>query len=324
MYEVKLWHVPLESYSQKGLGCLASALGKPLYTDRATAWKQQLEFAKVFVDMATTFVLPDSISVEVGDDRFVDVGVELAWSPPRCCSCAIFGHSEKKYPKKASTPTGMESIPIVEKVPTDHVPVVDSLVDSEVVLASEASDNIVVVDTGFNDIVVAAEVAGDVACLDMRNDSDDLQNSTGMVLLWLPLLLSFLFLTMLKVMNSHLNMDFGSGWLEVGGVEKSCAQFVNEGDKNSTYFFRKVTVRQKANTILSIKDSQGRQLVSFEDISQQFVKFFYESLGTMDLNVALVPDELLKEIVALHYLLRCNLVWLSLFLGRKSRGLSLL
>ncbi|KAK8993292.1 hypothetical protein V6N11_033393 [Hibiscus sabdariffa] len=98
----------------------------------------------------------------------------------------------------------MESIPIVEKVPTDHVPVVDSLVDSEVVLASEASDNIVVVDTGFNDIVVAAEVAGDVACLDMRNDSDDLQNSTGMVLLWLPLLLSFLFLTMLKVMNSHL------------------------------------------------------------------------------------------------------------------------
>ncbi|KAK8477064.1 hypothetical protein V6N11_060110 [Hibiscus sabdariffa] len=58
----------------------------------------------------------------------------------------------------------MESIPVV---------------DSEVVLASEASDNIVVVDTGFNDTVVVVEVAGDVACLDMMNDSDDLQNSTG-------------------------------------------------------------------------------------------------------------------------------------------------
>ncbi|KAL4346341.1 hypothetical protein GQ457_17G006830 [Hibiscus cannabinus] len=102
---VKVWHVPLELYSQKGLDCLVSALGKPLYTNRATAWKQQLEFAKVCVDMTTTFLLPTSISMEVGDDRFIDVGVELAWSPPRCCSYAIFGHSKEKCPKKASIAT---------------------------------------------------------------------------------------------------------------------------------------------------------------------------------------------------------------------------
>ncbi|KAK8612797.1 hypothetical protein V6N13_092901 [Hibiscus sabdariffa] len=175
---VKLWHVPLELYSQKGLGCLASALEKPLYTDRATAWEKHLEFAKVCVDMAAIFVLPTFISMEVGDDSFIDVGVELAWSPPRCCSCAIFGHSEEKCPKKASIPTGMESIPVVETVTTDHVLVFDSIVDSAVVLASGAIDTIDIVDTGFNDIVVAAEVTGDVACLDKGNDSDDLKHFT--------------------------------------------------------------------------------------------------------------------------------------------------
>ncbi|KAK8615414.1 hypothetical protein V6N13_017004 [Hibiscus sabdariffa] len=119
--------------------------------------------------MAATFVLPTSISVEVGDDRFIDVGVELAWSPPRCCSCAIFGHSEEKCPKKVSIPTSMESIPVVEAVTSNHVLAFDSIVDSEVVLASGAIDTIYVVDIGFNAIVVTAEVTGDVACLDKGN-----------------------------------------------------------------------------------------------------------------------------------------------------------
>ncbi|KAK8502302.1 hypothetical protein V6N12_002023 [Hibiscus sabdariffa] len=67
---------------------------------------------------------------------------------------------------------------LVETVTTDHVLVFDSIVDSAVVLASGAIDTIDIVDTGFNDIVVAAEVTGDVACLDKGNDSDDLKHFT--------------------------------------------------------------------------------------------------------------------------------------------------
>ncbi|KAK8487348.1 hypothetical protein V6N11_021421 [Hibiscus sabdariffa] len=63
----------------------------------------------------------------------------------------------------------MESIPVVEAVTSNHVLAFDSIVDSEVVLASGAIDTIYVVDIGFNAIVVTAEVTGDVACLDKGN-----------------------------------------------------------------------------------------------------------------------------------------------------------
>ncbi|GMJ06863.1 hypothetical protein HRI_004355500 [Hibiscus trionum] len=78
---VRLWHVPLELYSQQGYGYLASALSKPLYTDKAIVLKQQLEFAKVCVNVDAKSVLPSSILVDLGNDNIVDVMVELVWSP---------------------------------------------------------------------------------------------------------------------------------------------------------------------------------------------------------------------------------------------------
>ncbi|KAK8585288.1 hypothetical protein V6N13_139222 [Hibiscus sabdariffa] len=48
---IRLWHVPLELYSQQGLGYLASALGKPLYTDKATTLRLTLEYAKICVEV---------------------------------------------------------------------------------------------------------------------------------------------------------------------------------------------------------------------------------------------------------------------------------
>ncbi|KAK8585314.1 hypothetical protein V6N13_076188 [Hibiscus sabdariffa] len=185
--------------------------------------------------------------------RFIDVGVDLAWSPPRCCSCAIFGHSEEKCLKKVSILTGMESIPVVEVVTTDHVLASDSIVDSKVVLASGAIDTIDVVDTGFNAIVVTAKVTGDVACLDKGNDKhftvDDSTVVTGVGISYpnnvegqelSPRKCRIAAGGVADLLNqlkpkakgkhkkkggkadgpSNSNMDFGSGWLEVGGVEE--------------------------------------------------------------------------------------------------------
>ncbi|KAK8613315.1 hypothetical protein V6N13_101080 [Hibiscus sabdariffa] len=89
---IKLWHVPLELFSQKGLDCLASALGKPLYTDRPTMLKQNLEFAKICVNIDAKFVLPKFIPVELSKGNCIDVGVEIVWPPPKCEHCCIFGH----------------------------------------------------------------------------------------------------------------------------------------------------------------------------------------------------------------------------------------
>ncbi|KAK8655336.1 hypothetical protein V6N13_107918 [Hibiscus sabdariffa] len=77
---IKFWHIPLELYSQQGLGYLASALGKPMYADKATALKQHLEYAKICVEIGNCF----------------EISVELDWGPPRCSKCVLFGHSDDK------------------------------------------------------------------------------------------------------------------------------------------------------------------------------------------------------------------------------------
>ncbi|KAK8683909.1 hypothetical protein V6N13_039954 [Hibiscus sabdariffa] len=93
---VKLWHVPLELFSQKGLSYIASAIGKPLYSDSSTAMKQQLEFVKICIEVAANDDIPSSVLIELGDGNMVPVTVEIVWSPPKCKHCSIFGHSGDK------------------------------------------------------------------------------------------------------------------------------------------------------------------------------------------------------------------------------------
>ncbi|KAK8571128.1 hypothetical protein V6N13_025684 [Hibiscus sabdariffa] len=106
---VKLWHVPLELYSQQGLGYLASALGKPLYTDRSTAMKLTLEYAKVCVEVSATYDLLSTITVDLGNSTYVDVGVQLDWAPPCCSSWGVFGHVTDKC-RKTVVQEGAKSV----------------------------------------------------------------------------------------------------------------------------------------------------------------------------------------------------------------------
>ncbi|KAK9006981.1 hypothetical protein V6N11_019311 [Hibiscus sabdariffa] len=93
---IHLWHVPLEFYSQQRLSYLASVLGKPLYTDKATTLRQHLEFAKICVEVYANFSLLSYVLVDLGDDDVIVVGVELVWAPPKCSHCSIFGNLEDK------------------------------------------------------------------------------------------------------------------------------------------------------------------------------------------------------------------------------------
>ncbi|KAK8621828.1 hypothetical protein V6N13_097456 [Hibiscus sabdariffa] len=80
-------------------------------------------------------------------------------------------------------------------------------------------------------------------------------------------------------------------------LHKSKVQFIKEGDQNSSFFFRQVAVRQRANSIRVLQDSQGSNLDTFESISGELVRFFSGSLGVVDDNVELVYDDLLKELL---------------------------
>ncbi|KAK8678976.1 hypothetical protein V6N13_144451 [Hibiscus sabdariffa] len=79
--------------------------------------------------------------------------------------------------------------------------------------------------------------------------------------------------------------------------QKSRIQFIKDGDQNSAYFFRKLKVHHKANTIHSLQDRNGVRLDTFEAISGEFIQFFSESLRAVDSNVEVLPDDLLREIL---------------------------
>ncbi|KAK8994179.1 hypothetical protein V6N11_045288 [Hibiscus sabdariffa] len=53
----------------------------------------------VWVDVLTTYDLPSSITVDLGNSTYVDVGVQLDWAPPCCSSCSVFGHATDKCRK---------------------------------------------------------------------------------------------------------------------------------------------------------------------------------------------------------------------------------
>ncbi|XVF40910.1 hypothetical protein PTKIN_Ptkin01aG0154800 [Pterospermum kingtungense] len=96
----KLSNVPLEHFSQEGLGFIASGLGNPLYMDQITAKQQRLSYARVCVEIVAGKSIPRTLKVQMRDGGYHSVDVEIPWIPPSCGQCSIFGHSEKNCPKK--------------------------------------------------------------------------------------------------------------------------------------------------------------------------------------------------------------------------------
>ncbi|KAK8540847.1 hypothetical protein V6N13_038590 [Hibiscus sabdariffa] len=82
--------------------------------------------------------------------------------------------------------------------------------------------------------------------------------------------------------------------------QKSRVHFIKEGDNNSTYFFRQVNARQSFNSVRALHDLHGHKLESFDSISSELVRHFTEALGTVDQNVVPFSDELLKELVGVE------------------------
>lgn len=101
---VKLSQIPLSYWSDEGISYLASAIGRPLFTDEMTSKHDLMQFARVCIEVQASFSFPSSINVvvlneETSEDIIVPVSVEYQSRPPSCPSCKVFGHSPLKCPK---------------------------------------------------------------------------------------------------------------------------------------------------------------------------------------------------------------------------------
>lgn len=105
---------------------LASAIGKPIHIDEATANKRRLDFACVCVEINAGDELPIDIAILVKDES-VMVGIEYQRLPPRCEKCKVFGHTcDVKVVPKATSHVEEWTVVGKDKLSSTDKSVVDS------------------------------------------------------------------------------------------------------------------------------------------------------------------------------------------------------
>ncbi|KAK8703605.1 hypothetical protein V6N13_047255 [Hibiscus sabdariffa] len=84
--------------------------------------KQQLEFAKICVEVDANSEIPGSVMVELENGFQVDVGVELVWAPPKCDQCHVFGHViENCWKNSEAIAGGLAANVVVENSQNGHI-----------------------------------------------------------------------------------------------------------------------------------------------------------------------------------------------------------
>ncbi|GJY75714.1 cytokinin dehydrogenase 3-like protein [Tanacetum coccineum] len=118
---VKLYGVPVTTFSEDGLSAIATKLGTPLMLDSYTfdmCIKScgRSSYARVMVKLKDDVELKDNIVVAMPkitrEGHYTcNVCVEYEWKLPRCSSCKVFGHVHEECTKN----TGAEYRPATKK-----------------------------------------------------------------------------------------------------------------------------------------------------------------------------------------------------------------
>ncbi|KAF8038460.1 hypothetical protein BT93_B1103 [Corymbia citriodora subsp. variegata] len=110
---IRLRNIPFVLWSKRGIGGIASLIGKPLYVDQNTEQMKILAYARVCVELKATDVRRDSIKVFMkGTTR--EVSIEYEWRPTSCGKCGVFGHNcNPQVPRKQTdlgAPAGNQTL----------------------------------------------------------------------------------------------------------------------------------------------------------------------------------------------------------------------
>ncbi|KAF6148562.1 hypothetical protein GIB67_042521 [Kingdonia uniflora] len=96
---VMLQDLPDQFWNPDGIGRVASALGLPLFLDKATEQRRRgRSFARVCIEMEVDSKFPNSITVEMDGVYNIEIQVAYNWIPPSCEGCKIFGHNSQNCP----------------------------------------------------------------------------------------------------------------------------------------------------------------------------------------------------------------------------------
>ena len=100
---VKFRNVPTEYWTEEGLSIVASAVGRPLYSDAFTSSMERIDYARVCVMISVNAKLLNHIfmflpSANGEYNGTCKVEVEYEWKPAVCGKCNSFGHVDGDCP----------------------------------------------------------------------------------------------------------------------------------------------------------------------------------------------------------------------------------
>ena len=99
---VRLYNVPFEYWTSKGLSYVASAVGCPLHADHITLSRTRLSYARVCVEIDARDALIEDFDFQCSNGRWIKIRTEFEWVPLKCSSCGVFGHTLGTCPRNTS------------------------------------------------------------------------------------------------------------------------------------------------------------------------------------------------------------------------------
>lgn len=89
--------IPIELWSEEGIGLSVSLFGLPLGKDEYTAKMSKTKFTRVCLEVKVDFGFPKAIQVDL-KTRINVVEATYKWKLEVCTKCSKFGHTLNNYP----------------------------------------------------------------------------------------------------------------------------------------------------------------------------------------------------------------------------------
>lgn len=118
---MKILELRFSLWNLANISKIASYLGKHIKTNKLTAVKGKLEYARVLINMRISESVPDRIPIE-GPHGLIMVPIEYEWRPVKCSKCKKVRHDLDQC-KRVNPPAAPKSTPSAPNAPTnDTVP----------------------------------------------------------------------------------------------------------------------------------------------------------------------------------------------------------